>query len=84
MQTLSASLALCARNLSMTGDLRLTKDQSCRDLMTSLFSAWASYWTNNHIAGDLRSYCNAILWFVYYMEPSARILKYLCCCNLWF
>ena len=52
MEYFSALLALCARNLPVTGEFP-RKGQWRGALMFSLVSAWINGWVNNHESSDL-------------------------------
>ena len=53
METISALLAICAGNSSVTGEFPAQRPVS-RSFDVSLISAWINGWVNNREAGDLR------------------------------
>ena len=53
METISALLALCARNSPVTGEFP-SQRPGRGALMFSLICAWINVWINNREAGDLR------------------------------
>ena len=53
MEAFSALLALCAGNLSVTGELSSQRTSNA-DFDISLMSVWLSCWTNSLMTGDLR------------------------------